>query len=894
MEKRNNSAIKIESMAFHFERLKDFDKSFYKNVYKEAYLRVDDIIKHAENYGSMNSWISASFQADFPNIITLIGARGVGKTSVMLSFMEALKDYRNDNDRIGNFYTFEKEENIVFTCLDCIDGSLMEHGEDIFKTILAQMYQKFTDLETEGGIHKSSDFDFRKRELLRGLEDVYRTVCDIENMEKENSQFVPGEAYMSSLRSFSSSQKVKKDFAELIKKFTDLMRYNRYARSELSGGHYVVIAIDDIDLNIHNSFSMLEKIHRYCTVPNVIVLLALDIQQMLSIVTRHFYEVVPKVNKLLINQELYVRNLSMDYLEKVLPINYRIYMPSMDKKVIISKESNGIKASILGKIYRRSGVCFDSQGLKRHFYVPASMRELTGFYLMLESMGKIQNAHLTDGKENISGNEEELISVFEENYSILLSDLENRIALEKLSKREDVEFFRDLVRSDLRRAMSSVKAYYLNCVNRLSKQNAVISQNDLVKDIEDISYGELIETIYALGRIQNGAYKPVVHCLLAYFSYAFTRQYITEKMSYRKAEDKDGAKENTEKGMMEKIVGGHVLDKWSKELIPAISVELFANQGVQEFNGGQNLAADVECKVLGRASNVRLDNVLKLPVDGRILEDAKTEKYEALCLIMRQMEFLTLFFSDFTFSEAEQEIPWKFDFTPGMTGMPSLVFDNKRQDDVLSGRANFDLLNVIANSMYASEKLASVEEALINATAEYLKKAKPGDNRTVKRKLRKTFERYSLKREYEKWEKEFGGPAMPLPVWWFDFSYNILKRTRRNMRKKTPMVVTDISEIFRYTCEVYRCISNQITEQQNFYNTEDKERAENLKSKEDELKIAERFNACPGVKILMDATEKADKGAKAEKAADDQICSMESAVIRMFDELKNSDSEESN
>ena len=62
MEKRNNSAIKIESMAFHFERLKDFDKSFYKNVYKEAYLRVDDIIKHAENYGSMNSWIPHRFR----------------------------------------------------------------------------------------------------------------------------------------------------------------------------------------------------------------------------------------------------------------------------------------------------------------------------------------------------------------------------------------------------------------------------------------------------------------------------------------------------------------------------------------------------------------------------------------------------------------------------------------------------------------------------------------------------------------------------------------------------------------------------------------------------------------------------------------------------------------
>ena len=874
MKRKNNNALIIEGMAYHFERLKDFDASFYKNVYKEAYLRVNDIIKHAESYGRSNRQISASLQTDFPNIITLIGARGVGKTSVMLSFMEALKDYRNDNEGSNQFYAFDKEENIVFTCLDCIDGSLMEHGEDIFKTILAQMYQKFTDLESVGEIHKSSDFDFRKRELLRGLEDVYRTVCDIENME--TGKFMPGEAYMSSLRSFSSSQKVKKDFADLIRKFTDLMRYNRYGRSELSGGHYVVIAIDDIDLNIQNSFSMLEKIHRYCTVPNVIVLLALDIQQMLSIVTRHFYEVVPKVNKLLINQELYVRDLSMDYLEKVLPINYRIYMPSMSKKVIISKESHGIKASILGKIYRRSGICFDSQGLKRHFYVPASMRELTGFYLMLESMGKIQNAHLTDGAGDFSGNIEETLSVFEENYGILISDLENRLVLEKLNKREDVEFFGDLVRSDVRRVMSNVKAYYLYCKNRLEKQIA----NDAFKDIEDVSYGELVEILYELGRIQNGAYKPMVHCLLAFFSYAFTRQYITEKLSYYKAEDadKEDTENNTDKGMIEKIVGGCVLDDWAKDLIPQISVESFNNQGMQESSGGQNPLADFVPKELGSILDVRLGNVLTLPIERSILENAKNGEYAPLCRIMRQMEFLTLFFSGFSFAEAEKESPWKFAFEQGMTGTASLVFDNKRKDDVLSGRANFNVLNVIVNSMYGSEKLACVEEALTDAAVEYLmeyKEDKSAGLREIKEQLERTLERYSLKRDYEVWEKEFGGPTMPLPVWWFDFTYNILKRTRRVMQKKRPIVVTDIREVYRYTREVYKCISEQMTQQQNFYNSEDREKAENRNQKEGQLKIAEQFNECPGIKMLL--------------KVDDSFSGSAWVAVRLFNGLKNSD-----
>jgi len=36
MENKMTNALKIEGMAYHFERLKDFDNSFYKNVYKEA------------------------------------------------------------------------------------------------------------------------------------------------------------------------------------------------------------------------------------------------------------------------------------------------------------------------------------------------------------------------------------------------------------------------------------------------------------------------------------------------------------------------------------------------------------------------------------------------------------------------------------------------------------------------------------------------------------------------------------------------------------------------------------------------------------------------------------------------------------------------------------------
>ena len=94
MINKGTKEIKIEGLGYHFETMKDFEHSFYRNVYREAYFRVEDIIKSVSRYEKMQKRSRVVLQADFPNIITFIGARGVGKTSVMLSFMEALKDYR--------------------------------------------------------------------------------------------------------------------------------------------------------------------------------------------------------------------------------------------------------------------------------------------------------------------------------------------------------------------------------------------------------------------------------------------------------------------------------------------------------------------------------------------------------------------------------------------------------------------------------------------------------------------------------------------------------------------------------------------------------------------------------------------------------------------------------
>lgn len=884
MKREQSTLIEINNSGYHFESQREFKNSFYKNVYREAYLRVEDIINNiTAKQGNENKRISAALQADFPNIITFIGSRGVGKTSAMLSFMEALKDYCADDDNNNPFYKFNVKGKILFTCLNCIDGSLMERGEDIFKTILAQMYQKFIDLEKDGAIHKGADFDFRKRELMRQLEDVYRTVCEIETMEK--GRIIAGEAYISSLQSFSSSQKVRKDFVKLISNFTDLMRYNRFGGTVQSDNHYVVIAIDDIDLNIQNSFSMLEKIHRYCTVPNVIVLLTLDVQQILSIVTNHFYEVVPKVNKLLIAQEQYVHNLSMDYLEKVLPVNYRIYMPGVSKNVLIKKEQTNLKKAILGKLYRRTGICFDSQGLKQHFYVPTSMRELTGFYLMLESMGKVNELHLTDsfalGKK--IENEEEIIkikNIFEENYNIFLADLENRMILEKIHKSEDIIFFKNLMRADVHRAMTSVKEYYRNCVNRLKKQEIVSETVYMPSNADDTSYGELIEVLYALGRHQNGLYKPMVHCLIAYFSLAFTREYIYEKLSYSEDSTSDP------KGMTESIIGGQVASEvWANSLIPPIQVMPEAGQGIFESNGTPERPLH---KGIGHASAVRLDNVLVIPIEKEILDKVyeENEQYDDLVRALGEMEIMTLFFTNFVGTFENQRI-WKFDFSRNKTGNYILCYDNTQEKDVGPASADFNVLNIITNSMYAEEKLADVDAALIEALETYVASEEKKTKDEIINKIKIALEQNSLKNEYKKWNQAYGGPTMPLPLWWFDFSYNILKRAFREQQKKNPKAINDTDKMYDYMKDLYSGIKKQLEQQQGFYNSD----RYNEKAEEtgDEIQMVKLFTECPVIKMILDEKEKqeVDKEDEKDNEQRQRIEDMKSAVDQLFRRLKN-------
>ena len=99
-----------ETNEIHYERIHYFEKSLYRNVYYIAFKQVENIIrfnalsqkKDYEKQGA-DSANMERIRKQVNNLICFVGGRGTGKTSAMLSFMEALKDYY-----------YEKKENIFY------------------------------------------------------------------------------------------------------------------------------------------------------------------------------------------------------------------------------------------------------------------------------------------------------------------------------------------------------------------------------------------------------------------------------------------------------------------------------------------------------------------------------------------------------------------------------------------------------------------------------------------------------------------------------------------------------------------------------------------------------------------------------------------------------------
>lgn len=288
------------------------------------------------SYSAFRSKTKAEYYScsHFCNLIAFCADRGQGKTSAMLSYATALSNIQMQGEedwraRKNKFWEDTLVGNAQYEVLRSIDPTEMEPEDSILKIVLSQMYVHFQTVYEQECDNTASSYSLREQ-LAGQLQEKFLHcfhLADLLNDDKRKSPPANAEDEMEFISETGGGVNFRKVLCELFEEYLFF----------ITGGEnsYLVIPIDDADLNIGRVYSMLEDIRKYLQLPRIIILTATNITQLESIVEQHFLE---EYGTALKHPHSMVdiakcHHIAESYLEKILPGSRRLYLPSLYDEV---------------------------------------------------------------------------------------------------------------------------------------------------------------------------------------------------------------------------------------------------------------------------------------------------------------------------------------------------------------------------------------------------------------------------------------------------------------------------------------------------------------------------------------------------------------------------------
>lgn len=788
---REDDKLKIE-----FER--------YRQCYGEALSAIIKNIQHNQKdsekklkQSAMYSGMSEGYIAPLEesNIFAFVGNRGSGKTTAVNEFCRLLHEYHGNKEKwsseIG--YMAEEMDSYRFHMLPPIDASILEAKEDLMEVILASMNQIF-QINVQDS-RKQAAKSFLIQEIVSKFDEVYRDYICVGNHKEQK---ILGEPVLVKLNHTSNSLKTKAEFERLIEKFLVLLDDGKE-----SDHSFLVVTIDDLDLNLENGYEMLEQLHKYLSNRRTIILVAIKYEQMKLICEKRIVDsFIPEFGG--VHKDIYDRfdrkakGLSNDYLLKVLPPSNRIYMPEqfqLYKNEIVIDEENPeipqlpVKEFLLTKIALKMNIYYDGRGKKKHFCLPDTVRELVAYNSFLNSLFSLEEITEMSAKDP-----EKAMRMYDQNHDRFNYDIEKRMALQILNDAQQ-ELYYVIMNVDIERRAR----YTVNFLEeRMRSRSRQIQRFEDTVDEYDYCYADLLEVLYSLGRVNYGD-KALVHCLLA----SFTSEMVREYYSYRHNMDQDAKKRagSRLRGFLGETFGG----SWFNNAMPKVA--FVQSKGVPMTVGYIPGAAIL---------NQKITIIL-----GSETEDEKL-LINKLSDILPCMECLTLLFSNCRHESGKLKFPeWEFEIKAGDT------VDDRSELIISNGAisADFDIFNFIGKEIASDDFLSftEIQDRLSKAMQSCLEKhleSTRHKSAKEKKKLLTAFQNSARRKSI--W---FGGTTEDLPedmangkavfpYFDLDMSYNIMKRVRTKLIESQQKEYEDIVEFFQIT---YGYIAQALYEEQYFY-----------------------------------------------------------------------------
>lgn len=375
-KKMSNLTINLnEEYRIKIENGNEFHESIFSEVYFNAARNVAEIIKQSDKSSKINKY------NDFNNIIAFTGERGKGKSSSMISFHDALVGNK-DKKHSGFFNVHTNEDpflkdileilrNKTFAEIDIIDPSLFRESESLFEIILAKMFSKFQQKINERGSGISDD---SRRIIIKYFQMVFENLQIIKGDRKDLYKQETIEA----LSNLATSSNLRECFRKLIQEYL----------KNFEEKDFLIISIDDFDLNVSGAYEMLEDIRQFLIQNNIIILIACKIEQLIEALIIHYDKVSLKEDK---------ENKAYRYLDKLIPFGRRSNLPNIDSlkninlkicegdKTIFDNSKLDIVKGVSDVLYKNYSIFIPSNKIRNKSIFPKTIRETQYLFNILQN-----------------------------------------------------------------------------------------------------------------------------------------------------------------------------------------------------------------------------------------------------------------------------------------------------------------------------------------------------------------------------------------------------------------------------------------------------------------------------------------------------------------------------
>lgn len=506
------------------------------------------------------------------NIIAFIGERGAGKTSCMYSGIKILEEAQ-ERGRWQQLFGdgFVPQKRLEF--LKTIDPSFFDTQHNILEMLVGEMYGR---LEQE----IKRDAVGTNRDKARKLIDQFQKTKRHLHFLSSDKALMQDDDELEELAYLSSGVDLRDSIKALIDNYLDW-----------KNAQVLVVGIDDIDLNTKQAYRMAEQIRKYLILPNVIILMAVKLDQLGSVIrlelTKQFREVMQKGNGSLSDSD--VSEMAERYLNKLIPLQTRIFIPEPSSFFSRSLEIVGadgktektydmVREAVPALIFAKCRYLFYNTKGATSLIVPRNLRDLRMLIRMLFLMGDYDK---NDSTGRSAGNKQQFKRYL---FGTWLDDMDiryKRIAKALINETEPAMFNKKVL--DLLKAESVFNGELVNADKDIAD---ILDSNNLTFNIS------LGDTFYVLRRLDGMGTSSQLHKLIFFIKSLYSirlYEYYDELTDTNRTEDRGNKPYRAQELEMisdyQKLIGGNLFLLQGDTLLPKENGA--TEREIRNINGGE-------------------------------------------------------------------------------------------------------------------------------------------------------------------------------------------------------------------------------------------------------------------------------------------------------------------